>query len=556
MSLKQTSHIDSLQQAIRFIDQAQKQAEVESTPDNPFLRAMRDFFEAEGCVLLFYENANRNLVTKKEIGHGPEWRVTSGLEFSSGLLFSTYEANQIQEYTGPTAGKDYFPRVDGVKDIIPQFIVCGPIQNHVRKFGMVALVNPHNYFINTKDKIIFQLFLSSLASQYYSSMIIKEMRAVDEDLHVSRLQLLNSRNALRSLFDSIPDSLYMVDENYRLKAVNLSRAKRVKKTPRDLAGKVCHEVFFGLSNPCDNCLIKPVFETGTPGQLFGHTWPNETNPREWDIKCYPVLDAEGKVENVFLYEQDVTDKRKMEEDLIQNTKLVAIGQLAAGVAHEINNPLTSILANSQMLLLDLDPKDTELVESVTLIEMAARRATKVVENLQSMVRKEKFEFQPIDLNESLQNALMLVSHEFMSRQISIRFTPGTGMPPIVASGDHLQGVWINILMNAIEAIDSNTGEIKIATLYDEDKYYVEIKDNGMGISEDNLGRIFEPFFSTKRSGRGTGLGLSMAKRIIQAHDGQIFVESAPGQGSRFTIILPSRTADQLFENSKGDLGLI
>ena len=130
------------------------------------------------------------------------------------------------------------------------------------------------------------------------------------------------------------------------------------------------------------------------------------------------------------------------------------------------------------------------------------------------------------------------------------------MPLVVASSDHLQGVWINMLMNAIEAIGSQNGEIKIATLYDEDKFYVEIKDNGMGISDDNLGRIFEPFFSTKRSGRGTGLGLSMAKRIIQAHDGQIFVESAPGQGSRFTIILPPRTAEQLYEISKGDLGLI
>lgn len=556
MSLKQTTPIDSLQQAVRFIDQAQRQAEVESNPDSPFMRALRDYFEAEGCVLLLFENANNDLVTKKEMGHGPDWRVTSGLEFTKGLLFNSFKANQIQEFTGPTAGVDYFPRTDGAKDIVPQFMVCGPVQNHVRKFGMVALVNPRNYFINTKDKIILQLFLSSLAGQLYSSMIIKEMRAVDEDLHVSRLQLLNSRNALRSLFDSIPDSLYMVDGHYRLKAVNLSRAKRVNKNPRDLVGKICYEVFFGLHSPCADCMIKPVFETGTPGQLFGHTWANETTQREWDIKCYPVTNTEGEVENVILLEQDVTDKRKMEEDLIQNTKLVAIGQLAAGVAHEINNPLTSILANSQMLLLDLDPKDTELVESVTLIEMAARRATKVVENLQSMVRKEKFEFQPIDLNESLQNALMLVSHEFMSRQISIRFTPGSGMPPIVASVDHLQGVWINILMNSIEAIDSNSGEIKIATLYDEDKYYVEFKDNGMGISEDNLGRIFEPFFSTKRSGRGTGLGLSMAKRIIQAHDGQILVESAPGQGSRFTIVLPSRTADELFEISKGDLGLI
>lgn len=446
--------------------------------------------------------------------------------------------------------------LDSVKRIEPQFIVCGPVQNHELTYGVIGLVNPKNYTSNTGDMILFQLFLTALASQYQYSSLSKEMRAVDQDLKVNRLQLLNSRNALRSLFDNIPDSFYMVDTSYHLEAVNLSRANRAGKPPRELVGKLCYQALFGLDQPCASCLVKDVIETGMPGHLYGHNWTTEKNPREWDIKCYPVTSGDRKTVQVILLEQDVTEKRKMESDLIQNEKLLAMGQLAAGVAHEINNPLTSILANSQMLLLDIDPEQNELVESVTLIEMAARRATKVVENLQTMVRREKFEFLPMDLNESIQNALMLVSHEFMSRQISIRFTPGAGMPRIVASGDHLQGVWINLLMNAIEAIEEFPGEIKIGTLFDSETFYVEIKDSGMGIPEEDLEKIFEPFFSTKKSRRGTGLGLSLAKRIIQAHDGQIQVESAPNQGTRFTIVLPSRTAEELARVSKGDLGLI
>lgn len=556
MDLHETSRVDPLLQVMRLIDQAQKQSEIETNPDPPFMRAMRDYFETDGVVALVFDGGDNGRVTKMELHRGSEWRITNGLDFEKGLLFGTLKTGTIQEFSSPATNKGFYPVLDCVKDLTSQFMVCGPVEHCAKKYGVIGLINPRNYFVNSKDKILFQLFLTSLSNQYYASMIMREMRAVDEDLHVSRQQLLNSRNALRSLFDNIPDSFYMVDTNYRLKAVNLSRANRLGKPPRELVGKKCHEALFGLAEPCDECLLKEVISTGKPMQLVHHTWLLEKRPREWDINCYPVTNADGNIEQVILLEQDVTDKRKMEEDLIQNEKLLAIGQLAAGVAHEINNPLTSILANSQMLMLDLDPEQNELLESVTLIEMAARRATKVVENLQSMVRKERFDLQRLDLNESIQNALMLVSHEFMSRQISIRFTPGSGMPLIVASGDHLQGVWINLLMNAIEAIGDVPGEIKIATLFDDGKFYVEIKDSGAGIPEEYLDKIFEPFFSTKKARHGTGLGLSLAKRIIQAHDGQILVESAPDQGTRFMIILPEKTADELYSISKGDLGLI
>jgi two-component system NtrC family sensor kinase len=302
--------------------------------------------------------------------------------------------------------------------------------------------------------------------------------------------------------------------------------------------------------------VAETLRTGNAQYKRCHGWNMENEKREWDINTYPVLNLDGKVGQVVTLEQDITEKRKLEAEIIQNEKLVAVGHLAAIVAHEINNPLTSILANAQMLRLDLDPEQTELVESVKLIELAGVRATKVVENLQSMIRQGEFEFQYFDLNQSIQNALFLVSHEFISRQITIRFNRGEGLPEIYGSENHLQGVWANLLINSIEAIDSGKGEIKIDTLYDEGKFYVEIKDTGMGISEENLSRIFEPFFTTKKSGRGTGLGLSLARRIIRAHDGQIHVESSPGEGTRFTIMLPERQEQDVGVIPKEDLGLI
>jgi len=156
------------------------------------------------------------------------------------------------------------------------------------------------------------------------------------------------------------------------------------------------------------------------------------------------------------------------------------------------------------------------------------------------VRKDDYDFEEMDINESIQSALMMVSHEFLTHQIKVTFDRAENLPPYNGSSNHLQGVWINLLINAIEAIGDKKGELKITTRLEFGTYYIEVRDSGVGISEVNLGKIFEPYFTTKRSGAGTGLGLSLVKRTIQAHGGQIMVDSSPGEGSRFTVILPEK----------------
>jgi two-component system NtrC family sensor kinase len=209
------------------------------------------------------------------------------------------------------------------------------------------------------------------------------------------------------------------------------------------------------------------------------------------------------------------------------------------VAHEINNPLSAIMANAQLLKRELPQDNVDWMDSVDLIEMAAARASQVVSNLLGIARKEqKIDFEPISLNETIQNALTLVHHEIDGRSIEVALDLQENMPEIIASKNHLQGVWINVLVNCIDSMDKPKGLIRVATQYVDKLFKVIFTDNGMGIPQDQLGRIFTPFFTTKMAGKGTGLGLSVSQRVIKEHQGIIQVESLVGQGTKFTIILP------------------
>jgi signal transduction histidine kinase len=177
-------------------------------------------------------------------------------------------------------------------------------------------------------------------------------------------------------------------------------------------------------------------------------------------------------------------------------------------------------------------------ESVELIAQAGARATQVVRNLLDFARKEEYHLAPTDINETVRRALALVQHELLSRSISLEFEPDSGLPTIYASQDQLQGVWLNLLLNAVDAVQDGSGKIKVTTGQVGGEIRVVIADNGKGIPPERLARIFEPFYTTKAPGRGTGLGLSVCHRIVKQHEGHILVHSEVGKGSDFTVVLP------------------
>ncbi len=242
------------------------------------------------------------------------------------------------------------------------------------------------------------------------------------------------------------------------------------------------------------------------------------------------------MENTSLYSdlQDKMDELKdAQEQLIQSAKLAAIGELASNVAHEINNPLTSILGFTEMAK-EEDDMDS-IKNSLNIIEQESLRAREIVRQLLGFARKRPLQLFEVDINQVLKEVFPLVSSKAkMSRVVfSVKYEE---LPMTTADPDQLKQVFINLINNAISAM-SGGGTLTISTSYAENNVLIEFRDTGSGISEENMQRIFEPFFSTKKE-KGTGLGLSISYRIIHAHGGRIDVKSFEGQGTVFAVRIP------------------
>lgn len=502
-----------------------------------FLQGLNNVFENLFAIFVKVDdtggfNANRKIVVK-----GKKRVISDVVRFDSGLIYQSYEQLILQQYTS-----ENHETINSIVDCPPGVTVnslaCLPVINQNQLFGVLAIGNSPQIPFDETSVEVFSHLTHALASHIQNVNLILDLEENNENLNVSQEQLVHSRNTLRTLFDNIPESFYIVDEEYNLMAINLSRADRAGEVPQLLVGKKCYEGLFNLNSPCPGCLVAKTIKTEKSEVRRMRYLQRNSSNMEWEIHTYPVPVIPGTLRQVILLEQNITEKRKMEAELIQSEKLAAVGQLAAGIAHDINNPLTSIIANAQMIKADLTEDQTDLVQCANLIELAGTKATQVVRNLLSSVRKEDFLFSPIDLNDSIQTSLMLLSHEFLSHEINITFDRGYDMPKIMASENYLQSVWMNLIMNAIEAIHDKQGKIDISTKFDGNSFIVRVQDNGDGIPDEYIGQIFEPFFTTKHNEEGTGLGLTSVRRIVQAHNGQIMVESELGKGSTFTVVLP------------------
>jgi two-component system NtrC family sensor kinase len=376
-----------------------------------------------------------------------------------------------------------------------------------------------------------------VAGQLHNQAIIQRLQAANAGMETSREQLLHSRNVLRALFDSFPDGIYIIDRDYHLTAVNMQRARRIGSHPTALVGKVCYQALYNRESPCPECRVWETIYYGesTKQNRRGKSLDGEI--QEWELHSYPIRDLQERVVQAILLEQDITDKRRLELTLAQSEKLAAVGQWAASLAHEINNPLTAIIANAQLLEREI-PEGDDLRELVDLISRAGERANQVVRNLLNLARKDEYLFGSTDVNQTVERSLSLLQHEFAARAVSLVLEPAESLPPIQGSPDHLQGVWVNLLSNALDSVADIEGEIRVRTYTDGDEICVLIADNGEGIPEEKIAHIFEPFYTTKAPGHGTGLGLSVSQRIIHQHGGRILVESQPGTGTRFTVMLP------------------
>jgi len=258
-----------------------------------------------------------------------------------------------------------------------------------------------------------------------------------------------------------------------------------------------------------------------------------------NVSVAPFKVGSGERCGTIIIVDDVTVRMGLEEQLQHSEKMASIGILAAGVAHEVNTPLTGISSYTQMLRQQIkndDPRSALLEK----IEKQTFRAAKIVNNLLNFSRSSKAEFENLDTNKVLLDVLSLLEHQLERGRIKVR-KELNDLPLVRGNENRLQQVFFNLILNARDAMPKG-GWLTLATRAEDDAVVVEVRDTGHGIKPEHVRRIYDPFFTTKGIGRGTGLGLSISFGIVQEHGGAIFVESVPGQGTTFQVALPSLAA--------------
>jgi PAS domain S-box-containing protein len=258
----------------------------------------------------------------------------------------------------------------------------------------------------------------------------------------------------------------------------------------------------------------------------------------------PLFDGAGNFKGYVGIDKDITERRQMQEQLIITDRLASVGELAAGIAHELNNPLTGVVGFSQLLMEKEMPEDIK--RDVQVVYQEAQRTSQVVKNLLTFARKHAAVKEKVNINEVINKVLELRAYEQNLENIKVKAHYDSALPEVMADYFQLQQVFLNIVINAEYFMKeaNHKGTLTITTERVGNKIRASFADDGPGIAQENLGHIFDPFFTTKEVGRGTGLGLSICHGVIAEHGGRMYVESELGKGATFIVELPIGAAER------------
>ena len=361
---------------------------------------------------------------------------------------------------------------------------------------------------------------------------------------------------IEAIVDSLPLSLYAIDREYRVVAWNRNRELGELGIPRgSVLGKNVFEVLTRQPRDVLEEEFARVFESGEIERIEQETPSPKGDIRHWVISKIPMwADNTGQVSHVITVGEEVTDRVEANRAIARAEKLAAVGRLAAGVVHEINNPLATISACAESLEarvndgeFDGSPALEDLREYLGLIRSEAFRCKSITMGLLDFSRTRTSDHVTINLADVIQSAVRLLSHQKRNAEIAFKVDIAANLMPVSGDPGQLQQAVIALATNALDAM-GESGVLTITGRNEDEKVVVEVSDTGVGITPENLPKIFEPFFTTKEIGRGTGLGLAVCYGILTEHGGTLDVQSTVGTGTTFTITL---SAVKLSEEQTG-----
>lgn len=392
----------------------------------------------------------------------------------------------------------------------------------------------------------------------------RELRELNRDLEVRIAerteQLVRAKIEWERTFDAIIDPVAIVDENHRVLRSNVAYAARAGLEVKQVPGKACHELLAGRDSPCEHCPL----ETALEGEQAAGVDIRGKQDRVLNVWAFPLREAQndphksnpwieitqnGTVRTSragVCYYRDVTEERRLQSELSRSEKLASLGLFVGGVAHEINNPLGGILMFTQLLLRG-EPDQDELTRSLSDIERSAIRCKRIIDSLLSFAHgSDSLTRTLLDCEELIREVVSAFQNDYATGEnIRTKYTVRPDTPKLNGDPALLHQLFRNLLQNAEHAMQEKGGTIRIVarptTWVREEKAVPAVEflvsDQGAGMTKEQISRIFDPFYSTRKKQGGTGLGLSICHKIVEQHDGHIEVESAPGRGTTFRILL-------------------
>jgi PAS domain S-box-containing protein len=398
--------------------------------------------------------------------------------------------------------------------------------------GLLALSErPHPEDpLSSEDRALVATLAAHAATAIEGARLVREVRS-----RADEIERLHARQA--KILESSAVGLLLVDGDSRIQAWNRALEEIYGLARGDALGRRLDEVF-----PL-HVVRRIERRSGAgpqpeDGRVFRLSLVNRGGERIIVNLAISPVDGDSDQDGARVVTfDDVSERVKLEEQVLRQERLASLGLLAAGVAHEINTPLTGISSYAQMLL-DECARDDPRRPTLEKIEAQTRRAARITHSMLTLARPESTAIEAIDVNETIQEAVQLFEPQIRKRGIELRVDLAPTLPTLVGQRGKLQQVLLNLLINARDAVDRG-GSISVGSRYNAGKILVDVVDDGVGIADEDLPSIFDPFFTTKGRGQGTGLGLSISYGIVREHHGEIHVESRPGEFTRFRVELPA-----------------
>ena len=397
-------------------------------------------------------------------------------------------------------------------------VICIPLKNQNKVLGLLYVTNEGHLQIRPERSEFLTAIGNQLGVAIENAQLFESIERAKSELEIS--------------FDAIQHSIFLVDNQLRIFRVNRT-SEMIYGNAGNLIGKKYTKILYGEDQPPPECPIWACLWGAQPVQREG---PHQRWGGYYHYYAFPVLNADGDVERVVYYEKDVTEEKKSEQRLQQSERLKALGTLAAGVAHEIRNPLATINFNTQMLQreLSLDPAQQQMFDDVV---QQIKKIDRIVHQVLNFAKPRDPQFLPHHLNEIVGYCYDLAKAHLRKAKMEVTLDLGDNLPKLIVDYNQISQVIMNLMINAIEAM-SEGGTLTIRTMFQEDPAAVVllITDSGDGILEEDRDRIFDPFFT--RKSEGTGLGLSISRQILEKHGACIELDTEVGAGTTFHIMFP------------------